>query len=393
MDRAEVIGRLRAGAHEWNEWRRSSGYARITLAKQDLRGVLLKCFDLRGVDLDGARLTGADLRHAVLAKVNLRGADIRWTRLYAADLREACMDDVQAQGADFRKANLHRAWLRDAHLRDATFREADLSRAHLERADLTNAVFVETDLAEATLIGCRVYGCAAWRPKLRATTQRDLIVTPLGDVDVLVNDLLSAQVVHMLIDNRNVRAILDAVSTSAVLILGRFTPTRKPFLDKLAVELRRAGRVPILFDFQPSKYRDLTETIGILASLAQFVVADLTEASSVPQELSAIVPAMPSVTVLPILAKGYQPYALFEHWRRYPNVHDIRYYEEATFDPSAMVRALLEDVDVNLDVRALQAELRKERHARVAAEAALRQATDKPETSLMPSAEARGKEP
>jgi hypothetical protein len=40
-----------------------------------------------------------------------------------------------------------------------------------------------------------------------------------------------------------------------VLILGRFTPERKPMLDALREELRKPGRgyVPVVFDFEKSQ--------------------------------------------------------------------------------------------------------------------------------------------
>jgi hypothetical protein len=75
-----------------------------------------------------------------------------------------------------------------------------------------------------------------------------------------------------------------------------------------------ANYVPILFDFEGPQTRDFTETISTLARLARFIIADLTEPSSLPKELEAIVPTM-AVPVQPVLA-GATPYSMFQdNWK------------------------------------------------------------------------------
>jgi hypothetical protein len=101
------------------------------------------------------------------------------------------------------------------------------------------------------------------------------------------------------------------------LILGRFTKERKAVLDALRDALRERDYLPIVFDFQPPNNRNNTETVTTLAHLAKFVIADITEPRSIPQELMAIVPKMPSVPIQPLLLASQREYGMFESYAEY----------------------------------------------------------------------------
>lgn len=324
---------LKKGWRSWNEWLYSDDNIdlAIDLSKTDLRGAQLYKTDLSTANLSYSNLSHANLSGADLAHANLSFCDLSYSQLTGAyfngaDLSNANLNNVNGP-AYFYGANLSNSILSEAYLYGSNFTKANLSNADLRGAVLEGVVFVDTILANSDLTGCSVYGISAWDILLNETKQQDLIITPNGKPVITVDNLEVAQFIYLLLNNEKIRDVIDTISCKLVLILGRFTPDRKIILDTIREELRQRNYLPVLFDFQIPSYRDITETVSTLAHMARFVIADITEAKSIPQELQSIVPNLPSVPVQPLLQRAKNEYSMFEHFKRYPWVLPIQHYD------------------------------------------------------------------
>jgi uncharacterized protein YjbI with pentapeptide repeats len=275
-----------------------------------LREAVLDGADLSECELEAANLNEATLRSARLVDAIAVRASFNGALADRADLRRAWLT-----GADLSFASLTGADLRDAALNGASLREADLSNADLTGADLSFAQLVETELAGAQLRGCQVYGVSAWNLRLAATQQNDLVISRDDEPLVTVDNVEMAQFVYLLLNNSKIRDAIDTITSKAVLILGRFTPQRKAVLERLREALRERGYLPILFDFERPTDRDITETVTLLARMSRFIVADLTEPSSIPKELEAIAPSL-AVPIQPLIEGNERPFAMFaDSWK------------------------------------------------------------------------------
>jgi hypothetical protein len=311
MANEEHVAILRQGVEAWNTWRQENQKIIPDLSSTDLRGKDLRRVNFARTDLHAAILARANLSEGILIMANLRMAN-----LIEADLH----------GTDLIEADLHRANLRKAFLARSILSGAKLVRANLRGAFLRHALLVETDFSEADLTGCHVYGISAWDLTLHGAKQHDLVITNVGQPVITADNIEVAQFIYLLLHSDKIRHAIDSITSKVVLILGRFTPERKAVLDALRDELRKHDYLPVLFDFEKPAGQTVTETVSLLARMARFVVADITDAKSVPQELSVIVPDLPSVPVQPLLLEGSGEYGMFEHFRRYPWVLPIHVY-------------------------------------------------------------------
>jgi uncharacterized protein YjbI with pentapeptide repeats len=332
MSNPDHTALLMKGVAAWNAWRDENPtsspdligaeLARARLSEADLSGANLTKADLKeanlfGADLSGANLFGADLSGADLSgadlsgQANLLGADLSGATLQSAQLDSAVLCGVDLRNADLRRANLF---------------GADLQGADLRRANLRFTNLLDADLSNADLTGSLIFGASAWNLKLEGTTQRDLVITEFNQPPVTVDNIEVAQFIHLLLHNKKIRHVIDTITSKAVLILGRFTADRKAVLDALREELRKRNYLPILFDFEKPVSLDTDETITLLARMAKFIIADISDAKSVLQELRAIVPDLPSVPVQPIILATQEEPGMFDFYRNRPSFLSVHRY-------------------------------------------------------------------
>ena len=265
---------------------------------------------------------------ANLQSSNLTAADLSKSNLFQANLCDAVLRAANLRWANLTGTNLQGVNLRGSDLTGASFIDADLTRADLGGANLRYSRIIESKVDHANFSNCRVYGMSAWDLSSSGAIESDLVITQADEPTITVDSLQVAQFVYLLLNSARVRQTLDTITAKVVLIVGRFTPERMSILESIRNALRNRDYLPMLFDFAGPTSRDLTETISTLAHLARFVIVDLTDARSVPQELMAIVPNLPSVPVQPLVAAGETEYGMFEHFRRYPWVLPVVSYPD-----------------------------------------------------------------
>ena len=333
----------------WNSWRNTRAGRTPDLSDVDFFSLIKgdRPFSLH-------EYSGFNFSHCNLNRASLRNCFFTYCDFSHSTLHFSDLVDSYCAHCNFSEAELNVSKLGSAQFLFCDFTDAELSYCSAEETNFSDSRFYRTKLDNMSLVkanfsrtiidGALVYGTSAWDIELAGSVQRNIEISREYS-SITVPSIELAQFIALLVNNAKIREIIDTITSKVVLILGRFTKTRKEVLDEIKNELQRHGYVPVLFDFEGPQSRDLTETISTLASMSRFVVADLSSAKSVPQELSAIVPHFPSVPVQPIISAGESEYGMFEHFRRYPWVLATLEYEAIAL-PS-LVQAIVNNCEAN----------------------------------------------
>ena len=372
MANKEQLEILKQGAEFWNKWRNENPTEKIDLSEANLAKAILSGVDLHEADLhkvnlsdsfligaifakanlDEAALSRADLRSADLHEARLRKARLARARLQQSNLENADLSKSILGGVDFsmahlsgasfidsdlhetdlREAVLRNAKLQGARLRGANFMWADLSGTDLSSSDLSHANLSSTTVTGALISDSRVYGINVWDLKGEFKEQKELVISPEDETPIAVDNVKVAQFVYLILENRELRDVINTLTSKSVLILGRFAiPERKAILDSLRSKLREYNLLPIVFDFDRPADKDFTETIKTLAGISYFVIADVTNPKSSPLELQATVPDY-QIPFVPIIQEGESPFAMMVDLQKKYNwvLNTVSYDSEVT---------------------------------------------------------------
>lgn len=311
---------LRSGVEKWNGWRKDNPNIRPKLGYTRFRRV-----DFSGYNFDNAYLPFSILSRCKFEKASFRNAD----------------------------------------LRGASLRRADLTNAHLDGAILRHTSLAECIVKDAVFTDCNIYGISAWNLLGEPKDQSNMIIrAKIEEPGITVDDLEVAQFIFLLLSNPKIREVLETVTSKTVLILGRFTEERKRVLDALRTRLRNRNFVPIIFDFEKPSSRNLTETVTTLAHMARFVIADITDAKSIPQELQSIIPGLPSLPVQPVILDSQYEYPMFKDFLDYPWVlmpYRYKNLEEllSSLEEKVITPALNKAQDIEERRKAIEREMTK----------------------------------
>jgi hypothetical protein len=178
------------------------------------------------------------------------------------------------------------------------------------------------------------------------------VITPPTEPDLLVDKLKLAQFMSLIIENAELRDVIDTLTSKSVLLLGRFTPERKATLDALRQALRERDFAPVMFDFDKPTSKTMTDTVKLLAQMVRFIVVDLTDPASALYELGLLMSmGLRTTPLVPIIGLGQVPFAMAddivqEDWVldvvRYADTSDLlaRLNNEVVVPAEALVKRL-----------------------------------------------------
>ena len=294
------------------------------------KNVDFSCFKLNFVTFSNVNLSGADLSnltlgsfqcsfyHCDLSNANLSAADFTNITIYDSNLSNTILTNCNLSRSNHTNVNFSNSNLENANLSESQFFNSNLTGANLKGADLKKTSIIETIVEGANFDNSSVYGVSVWNLQGHTASENNLVITKSDEPVITVSDLAVAQFIYFMLNNKNIRNVINSITSKGVLILGRFSDQkRKEVLDKLREKLVLFDLLPIVFDFDCPTDKDYTETIQTIAGMSMFVIADVTNPKSTPLELEATVKhfKIPYVPIIDISVDP-NPFAMMSDLRK-----------------------------------------------------------------------------
>lgn len=332
---------------------RDSSFKATVIRNSIFKNSLINRADFSGSNLKNSIFICANIRDSLfcstrldninMIKVHFERSLFREAKFLNSEMALVKLNDSRILHTDFSNCNFENSMLYDSVFDFCQFKDCNLTKTRFTEGRLNNSKiddtimrgvnFRNTQLSSDVFTNCdlsnsKIFGISAWRLSLINSLQENLRISDVNEPVITIDNIEVAQFIYLLINNEKLRDVINTVTSKVVLILGRFTADRVKVLNLLREELRHKNYLPILFDFEKSPNRDLTETIMTLASFSKFVIADITDPKSIPQELTQIIPHMTSLPVQPIILTGHSEYGMFEHFKKYPWVLNLLEYSD-----------------------------------------------------------------
>lgn len=330
---AEHVEMFKKGPQAWNAWRDENPDVRPDLSDIDFEKdvhTYESTYDMpefTGYNLSYMNLNRITARNSYFIRCFLAGSDIHFSDICFSFFQNCSFEGASLAVTKIGSAEFHKCDFTNADLSYCSAEETNFSGSKFISTKLSNMSLVKTDFTDTVIDEARVYGVSTWDLLLDGCRQSNIYIEEEG-TSITVPTIELAQFISLLVNNSKIRDVIDTITSKVVLILGRFSEERKAVLDIIKEELQNRGYLPVLFDFEGPNSRNVTETIITLASLAKFVVADISSPKSIPQELTSIIPQFPSLPIQPIIEKSQREYGMFEHFKAFPWVLDQVSYDE-----------------------------------------------------------------
>jgi len=186
---------------------------------------------------------------------------------------------------------------------------------------LTKAILTAANLTGADLTGCDIHGIAAWEVQLQDAVQCNLLISaPDEDYFITVDNFQVAQFLQLLLYNQDLACLARVSIEKLVLVPGYFPIGMENGLEAITRTLRQENYLPVVFQCSLPLPPTWERHLSLLASLARFLIVDVTFSKSVPQQIEHVIAHFPSLPIQPVLHVGWKKEDVLDPLKHSPSI-------------------------------------------------------------------------